>query len=363
MINKLNKYVTNPRLKRRALIKKQNNALHALPKDEAKLYIFSTQFSRLIDAIPDATLLKTRAGRKLVTHKLTLRLFKQHDINWYGKTTLTTTSKNQQTPDPEHDQISLQAELNLALEKHQLKLYYQALVNSAGNIVGAEALLRWEHPHYGLIAPDQFLLIAEQSGLILPISTWVLQSVCEQLTLWQNDPLKQHLLLAVNISPRQFNQPEFVITLRKILKHTGINAARLKLELTESLLLHDTPNTIKKMQALKLLGIRFSMDNFGTGSSSFSQLKQLPLDQLKIDKFLIRDIVLDSCNTRTMKAVIDMSNKLGINLVAAGVENEQQFTSLKHLGCYTYQGYLFGKPMPLAEFEKLLSKTPFVSSW
>ncbi len=341
-----------PRLKRHALIKKQNNARHALPKDEAKLYIFSTQLTRLIDSIPDATLLKTSAGRKLVTTKLTQRLFKQHDLNWYSKTRLTPTATNQQKSAPQHAQISLQAELNVALEKHQLKLYYQALVNSAGNIVGAEALLRWEHPHYGLIAPDQFLLIAEQSGLILPISAWVLQSACEQLTLWQRDPLKQHLLLAVNISPRQFNQPEFVITLGKMLKHTGINPSRLKLELTESLLLHDTPNTIKKMQALKRLGVRCSMDNFGTGSSSFSQLKQLPLDQLKIDKFLIRDIVFDSCNTRTIKAVIDMSTKLGINLVAAGVENEQQFTNLKHLGCYAYQGYLFGKPMPLAELEK-----------
>ncbi|MCK9395044.1 MAG: EAL domain-containing protein [Methylobacter sp.] len=356
MTKKLKKKLSNTRQDQYALIKKQSNAMQKLHKNKGKLHIFSSQLTRLIDAIPDAVLLKDREGRKLVTNRLTKSLFKLHDVDWYGKTDITAAFAHQEIcADHEHDR-TLKSELSLALEKRQFKLYYQIQVDSNRQLLGAEALLRWEHPQYGLLAADQFIPIAEQTNLILPIGIWVLKTACEQLKLWQADPLKKKLQIAVNISPCQFSHPDFVEQLRRTLEETGVNAKRLKLELTESLMLHDISNTIKKMKALKLLGIRFSMDNFGTGYSSLSQLKKLPIDQLKIDPFLMRDIAIDSGDAMIVKTVIAMTNKLEIDVIAAGVETEQQFICLKHLGCSAYQGHLFGNPMPLNEFEKLLNQ-------
>ncbi|MDO9268234.1 MAG: EAL domain-containing protein [Methylobacter sp.] len=355
MTKKLNKKILSARQDQYALIKKQINAMGALHKNEGKQHIFNTQLTQLINTIPDAVLFKNREGRKLITHQLTQSLFKQLDLDWYGKTDIAPSlAHKKRRTDPEHNRMSLKSELRLALEKRQFMLYYQTQVDSDRQMFGVEALLRWEHPQYGLIAPDQFIPIAEQSDLILLIDTWVLQTACEQLKLWQSDPLKQDLLLSVNISPRQFSHPKFVEQLRRILEKTGINAARLKLELTESLMLHGISNTIEKMKALKRLGVRFSMDNFGTGYSSLSHLKKLPIDQLKIDQFLMRDIAIDSCDAMIVKTIIDMTNKLGIDVIAGGVESEQQFACLKQLGCSSYQGYLFGKPMPLDEFEELI---------
>ncbi|MDO9046272.1 MAG: EAL domain-containing protein [Methylobacter sp.] len=357
MTKKLKKKISSARQDQYALIKKQINAMGSLHKNEGKQHIFSMQLTQLINTIPDAILFKNREGRKLITNQLTQSLFKQLDLDWYGKADITPSLVHKKIrTDPKHSRISLKSELRLALEKRQFMLYYQTQVDSARQMLGVEALLRWEHPQYGLIAPDHFIPIAQQSDLILLIDAWVLQTACEQLKLWQSDPLKQDLLLSVNISARQFSQPKFVEQLRRILEETGINATRLRLELTESLMLRDVPNTIKKMKALKLLGVRFSMDNFGTGYSSLSHLKKLPIDQLKIDQFLMRDIAIDSCDAMIVKTIIDMTNKLGINVIAGGVESEQQFACLKHLGCSSYQGYLFGKPMPLNEFEKLISQ-------
>jgi len=356
MPKKLKKKISSARQDQYALIKKQINAMGALHKNEGKQHIFNTQLTQLINTIPDAILFKNREGRKLITTQLTQNLFKQLDLDWYGKTDITPSlaHKKRQT-DPKRSRMSLKAELRLALEKRQFRLYYQTQVDSARQMLGVEALLRWEHPQHGLIAPDHFIPIAEQSDLILLIDAWVLQTACEQLKLWQSDPLKQDLLISVNISPRQFSQPKFVEQLRRILEETGIDATRLRLELTESLMLHDVPNTIKKIKALNLLGVRFSMDNFGTGYSSLSHLKKLPLDQLKIDQFLMRDIAIDGCDAIIVKTIIDMTRKLGIDVIAEGVESEQQFACLKQLGCSSYQGYLFGKPMPLNEFEKMIS--------
>ncbi|TAN71831.1 MAG: EAL domain-containing protein [Methylobacter sp.] len=337
-----------------ALHKNKVKTLKNLQSDQGKLRVFSTQLTSLIDTIPDANLFKDREGRKLITNKLTQRLFKRHDLDWYGKTHIMPRLTSQEIR--AHARMLLESDLDIALAKRQFKLHYQVQVDGAGQIVGAEALLRWEHPRYGLIAPEQFIPVAEQSGLILPIGAWVLQSVCEQLKQWLNDPLKKDVPIAVNISPRQFSHPEFVEQLSRMLEENAIDATRLKLELTESLMLHDISNTIEKMKALQLLGIRFSMDNFGRGYSSLSQLRVLPIDQLKIDQFLIRDIVPDSCDAMLVKTVIDMSRKLGIGVIAEGVETEQQFTCLKQLGCSAYQGYLFGKPMPVNEFEKLASR-------
>lgn len=356
MPKKLKKKLPNTRQDQFALIKKQSNALQKLHKNEGKLHIFSSQLTRLIDAIPDAVLLKDREGRKLVTNRLTKSLFKLHDIDWYSKTDITSAFAHPEIhADHEHDPRTLKSELSLALEKRQFQLYYQIQVDGNCKMIGAEALLRWEHPQYGVLAADQFIPLAEQTDLILPIGTWVLRTACEQLRLWQADPLKKKLQLTVNISPGQFNSPGFAEQLRRTLEETGVNAKRLKLELTESLMLHDLSNTIKKMKALKQLDVRFSMDNFGTGYSSLSQLKKLPIDQLKIDPFLMRDIAIDNGDALIVKTIIAMTNKLKIDVIAGGVETEPQFACLKQLGCSAYQGYLFGKPVPLNEFEKLIN--------
>jgi EAL domain-containing protein (putative c-di-GMP-specific phosphodiesterase class I) len=354
MPKKLKKTVARTKQNQHALHKDKVEALQALQNSMGKLHVFSTQLTCLIDSISDTVLLKDREGRKLITNKLTKSLFRQHDLNWYGKADITLAIAR--GANHEHNGPSLESELHFALTRRQFKLFYQIQLDGNRQILGAEALLRWKHPKYGLVAPDQFIPIAEQTGLILPIGTWVLKTVCDQLKLWQSDPLKKDLSIAVNISSRQFSHPEFVEQLRHILKKTGINPALLKLELTESLMLHDISNTIEKMETLKTLGIGFSMDNFGTGYSSLSHLKSLPINQLKIDQFLMRDIVIDNCDAMIVKSIIDMSHRLGINVIAGGVETEQQFTCLKDFKCSAYQGYLFGKPMPLNEFEELVSQ-------
>lgn len=352
MTKKLKKTAAHVRKNKNALIKKQSKTLQILQKSADKLYAFNKQLTQLIDAIPNTTLLKDREGRKLITNKLTKCLFKLHDLAWYGKTI---SLPREISADHEYHWVSLESDLHFALARQQLKLYYQIQVDDERQILGTEALLRWEHPQYGLIIADKFISIAEQTNLILPIGAWVLKTACKQLKLWQSDPLKKDLTLAVNISPRQFSQPDFVDQLRQVLKETDINAALLKLELTESLMLHDIANTIDKMEQLKQLGVRFSMDNFGTGYSSLSHLKNLPIDQLKIDQFLMRDIAIDNNDAKIVKTIVNMTHKLGINVIAGGVETEQQFTCLKQLGCSAYQGYLFGSPMPFDELENLIS--------
>jgi EAL domain-containing protein (putative c-di-GMP-specific phosphodiesterase class I) len=356
MPKKRKKILARIKQDRHAARKSKIEALQALQNSMGKLHVFSTQLTCLIDSISDTVLLKDREGRKLITNKLTKNLFKQHDLNWYGKADITLAlARLQKSFSHEHQGPTLESELHLALTRRQLKLFYQIQIDSNRRILGAEVLLRWKHPKYGVVAPDQFIPIAERTGLITSIGTWVLKTACNQLKLWQNDPLKKDLSIAVNISPSQFSHPDFVEDLRLILKKTGINPALLKLELTESLMLQDIANTIEKMEMLKSLGIGFSMDNFGTGYSSLSHLKKLPISQLKIDHFLMRDIVIDSCDAMIVKTIVEMTHKLGIDVVAGGVETEQQFDCLKDFKCSAYQGYLFGKPVPLNEFELTIS--------
>jgi EAL domain-containing protein (putative c-di-GMP-specific phosphodiesterase class I) len=336
----------------RALLwKNKIKALQTIQTNTGKLHVFNQQLTGLIDSISDTALFKDWEGRKLITNKLTKRLFEQHDLHWYGKTHITVAIEHQQSL----SHGSPVSELRHALARHQLKLYYQIQVDSNRQTVGAEALLRWQHPKYGLLDANQFIPIAEQSGLILPIGEWVLKNACKQLKRWQNDPDKKHLSISVNISPNQFNHPEFVEQLCRLLKKTGINPVLLKLELTETVMLHDIARTIEKMETLKAIGIRFSMDNFGTGYSSLNHLKQLPINQLKIDQFLMRDIAFDDCDAMIVKTIIDMTGKLGVNVLAEGVETEQQFACLKSFQCSAYQGYLFGEPMALDQFEKSVS--------
>lgn len=248
---------------------------------------------------------------------------------------------------------AMEADLSQALAHRQFKLYYQIQVNESGGVVGAEALLRWQHPGRGLVAPMEFIPLAEDTGLIVPIGKWVLQIACAQLKVWQADPLTRHLHLAVNVSARQFRRPDFVGMVLEVLKQTGADPCKLRLELTESLVLHDIADSIDKMQALRGARIHFSLDDFGTGQSSLSYLKRLPLDQIKIDGSFVRDITTDPIGAVIVQTIIGMGNNLGLEVIAEGVETEQQRDFLGHNGCHLYQGYLFGKPVPIEDFQVL----------
>ncbi|MBX9914773.1 MAG: EAL domain-containing protein [Pseudomonadaceae bacterium] len=247
-------------------------------------------------------------------------------------------------------------ELREALQQGQLQLYYQAQINSEHGVVGAEILLRWPHPVRGMVSPAQFIPLAEDNGLIVPIGQWVLEQACAQLQAWQKHPLASTLPLSVNVSARQFRQPDFVEQVRQCLQRSGIDPAQLKLELTESLVLDNVESVIGTMHALKALGVRFSMDDFGTGYSSLSYLKRLPLDQLKIDQSFVRDIVTDPGDAVIVKTIIGMAHNLGLEVIAEGVETEAQRQLLLDYDCRMFQGYLFGRPLPLAEFEALLQR-------
>ncbi len=252
---------------------------------------------------------------------------------------------------------ALEADLREALLKNQLHLYYQVQVNRTGHRTGMEALLRWQHPNRGLVPPLDFIPLAEDTGLILPIGTWVLETACTQLAYWAAQPGLSHLTIAVNISARQLYHPEFVGTVLAIIEKTGANPRRLKLELTESLLIDDIENVIPKMTALKAQGVGFSLDDFGTGYSSLSYLKRLPLDQLKIDQSFVRDILDDPNDASIAKMITALGMSMGLTVIAEGVENEAQRAFLSHIGCDAYQGYLFGRPLPIQELEILFKTT------
>ncbi|MEO8332404.1 MAG: EAL domain-containing protein, partial [Gallionella sp.] len=249
---------------------------------------------------------------------------------------------------------ALEADLRHALEKQQFRLYYQIQVDSQNHPLGAELLLRWQHPERGLIAPMQFIPLCEETGLIVPIGLWVLQTACVQLRAWQHEALTRDLTLAVNVSARQFRQDDFVKQVQRILVESGAKPGLLKLELTESTVLENVQDTISKMRELKLLGVTFSMDDFGTGYSSLQYLKRLPLDQIKIDQSFVRDIASDPNDAAIVQTIIAMTEVLGLNVIAEGVETEAQREFLDSHGCHAFQGYLYSKPIPADEFEKIL---------
>ncbi|MDO8207221.1 MAG: EAL domain-containing protein, partial [Gallionella sp.] len=251
---------------------------------------------------------------------------------------------------------SLEGELHKALEKQQFHLYYQIQVDSSRRPLGAEALIRWIHPERGLVSPTQFISLAEETGLILPIGQWVLETACAQLKLWQQDVLTRDLILAVNVSAKQFNHADFVAQTRATVQRHDINPMRLKLELTESLFLENIEDIIATMNALKELGVQFSLDDFGTGYSSLQYLKRLPLDQLKIDQSFVRDLAVDGSDKAIVSTIIAMARNLNLDVIAEGVETEDQQQLLLGSGCTNYQGYMFGKPMPIEQFEALLKK-------
>jgi diguanylate cyclase (GGDEF)-like protein/PAS domain S-box-containing protein len=261
--------------------------------------------------------------------------------------------------DPAMQQIvetraALEADLRHAIPNRQLQLYYQLQVGDNLQPLGAEALVRWMHPVKGMVSPMEFIPIAEESSLILDIGGWVLDSACAALAIWSENELTRRLTLAVNVSAQQFKQAGFVEHVSALLLVHHIEPTRLKLELTESVVLSDLNDVVAKMLALKALGVSLSMDDFGTGYSSLSYLKKLPLDQIKIDQSFVRDMTFDQNDEVMVSAIIGMAKNFGLNVIAEGVESESQLQLLKLLGCLYYQGYLFSKPIPIEQFLKLL---------
>lgn len=249
----------------------------------------------------------------------------------------------------------LEADLRKALQEKQLLLHYQPQVDSHGRITGAEALVRWQHPRRGLVAPAEFIPLAEDTGLILPLGHWVLETACEQLVAWEAQPSASHLTLAVNVSSRQFRRLDFVAQVLEVIKRTGAKPEKLKLELTESLLVDDLEDTIAKMMLLKVQGVGFSLDDFGTGYSSLAYLKRLPLDQLKIDQSFVRDVLTDPNDAAIARTVMALGQSLGLTVIAEGVETEGQREFLASQGCRAYQGFLFSRPLPVDAFNQFLA--------
>ena len=248
---------------------------------------------------------------------------------------------------------AMEVDLRTAIVEKQFQLYYQAQVDSAGTMIGAEVLLRWHHPLRGMVSPVEFVPLAEETGLILPLGQWVLEAACAQLAVWATGTHTGRLTLAVNVSARQFRQADFVHQVLSVLNTTGANPQQLKLELTESLLVDDVEDIVEKMTALKNKGVSFSLDDFGTGYSSLAYLKRLPLDQLKIDRSFVRDVLTDTNDAVIARTIVALGQSLGLNVIAEGVETDAQRNFLASHGCLTYQGYFFSRPIPLWEFEAL----------
>lgn len=250
-----------------------------------------------------------------------------------------------------------EADLRRGIEQEQFELYYQAQVVGDGKVTGAEVLLRWQHPEQGMVPPTKFIPLSEETGLIIQLGRWVLQTACEQLAKWANQPDMEHLTVAVNISSVQFSLPNFVEVVMEILETSGANPHRLKLELTESLLIDDIEGIIVKMTELKLKGVGFSLDDFGTGYSSLSYLKRLPLDQLKIDQGFVKDMLTDANDAAIARMVIALADSMSLVVIAEGVEIEAQRSRLASYGCHAYQGYLFSRPLPIEKFEEYLRES------
>ena len=250
------------------------------------------------------------------------------------------------------NRAALEADLRQAVREGQFLLHYQAQVDSKGQLTGAEVLIRWQHPQRGLVPPAEFIPLAEESGLILPLGYWVLRTACAQLAAWAERPKLAHLGISVNVSARQFHQTNFVDQVAAVLTITDANPQRLKLELTESLFVSNVKDLIEKMSLLKAKGVGFSLDDFGTGYSSLSYLKRLPLDQLKIDQSFVRDVLTDPSDAAIARTIVALGQSLGMGVIAEGVETKEQVEFLAASGCHAYQGYLFSRPLPLDEFEE-----------
>lgn len=284
-------------------------------------------------------------------------LLKHADIAMYqakkaGRNTLRFFDPQMQ--DAVNNRVDIEHELRKALENQQFKLFYQIQVDRSHHILGAETLIRWEHPERGFISPAEFIPLAEETGLILPIGQWVIETACSQLKTWQQNAKTRDLTLSVNVSAKQFHQAEFVTHLKDVIKRHAINPLQLKIELTESFLLENIDETIAIMTALNKIGIQFSLDDFGTGYSCLQYLKRLPLVQLKIDQSFVRDLVADSSDRAIVRTIICMAKSLDLNVIAEGVETEEQLQLLLNKGCEHFQGYLFSQPIPISQLNELL---------
>jgi EAL domain-containing protein (putative c-di-GMP-specific phosphodiesterase class I) len=288
-------------------------------------------------------------------------LLKQADLAMYqakaaGRNTLRFYDPSMQTI--VQDRANLEFDLREAIRHQHFTLHYQPQVTGDRcQVIGAEALLRWRHETRGLVSPAAFIPLAEETGLILPLGLWVLETACAQIAGWATDATRSQLTLAVNISAHQLHQTDFVDQVQGVLLRSGANPRLLKLELTESQLITNVEDTIQKMAALKTLGIGFSLDDFGTGYSSLAYLKKLPLDQLKIDQGFVRDILSDPNDAAIAKMVIALADSMGLPVIAEGVETDAQKKLLADMGCHTYQGYLFSRPLPLADFMQFTDRT------
>lgn len=292
-------------------------------------------------------------------------LIKQADIAMYqakrsGRSNLRFFDPKMQ--DAINVQAALEGELRQALERRQFHLHYQVQVDRANRAFGAEALIRWIHPVRGMVSPAQFIPLAESTDLILPIGQWVLETACAQLKAWENDALARKLSLSVNVSAKQFHRKTFVDSVRDTVQRHAINPAQLTLELTESLLLEHIEDTITTMSALRNLGVRFSLDDFGTGYSSLQYLKRLPLNQLKIDQSFMRDIAVDGSDLAIVQTIIAMAQSLNLGVIAEGVETEEQRRLLLSKGCEQYQGYLFGRPVAVSQFDEAMKASQLAGS-
>ncbi|MFT0531703.1 putative bifunctional diguanylate cyclase/phosphodiesterase [Castellaniella hirudinis] len=255
-----------------------------------------------------------------------------------------------------NERAQLEADIRTGLQQRQFEVFYQPQVHRR-RLVGAEALVRWQHPQKGYISPAHFISVAEESGSILPLGAEVLRSACQQLAAWSRRPGLDELTLSVNVSPRQFYQSDFVSQVLRILAQTGAQARRLKLELTERLLLRDVEGTTQKMAQLQAHGVQFSLDDFGTGYSSLSYLKRLPLDELKIDQSFIQGVLTNGNDAAIVHSIISLAGNLGLSVIAEGVETEAHRCFLEKNGCERYQGYLFSRPVSAQAFEQ------FVGGW
>jgi diguanylate cyclase (GGDEF)-like protein/PAS domain S-box-containing protein len=272
------------------------------------------------------------------------------------------------------ERVALEAGLRRAIEDNQFVLHYQAQVTDGGIgnstddatdsycVVGAEALVRWQHPEKGLVAPAEFIPLAEETGLILALGDWVLATACTQLARWSAQPEMAHLTMAVNVSAQQFRQPDFVDKVLTIIRKTGAHPNRLKLELTESLLVDNMQDIVQKMWTLKAKGVVFSLDDFGVGYSSLSYLKRLPLDQLKIDESFVRDVLLDPNDAAIARTIVALAQSLGLGVIAEGVETPAQRDFLASVGCHAYQGFYFSRPMRVESFEAFVRKDDAVAA-
>ncbi|MGA8865055.1 MAG: EAL domain-containing protein [Gallionella sp.] len=293
-------------------------------------------------------------------HQVSLEeLMKQADIAMYqskkaGRNTMRFFDPEMQAAINAH--AALENELRLAIENRHFQLHYQVQVDQAQCVLGVEALIRWIHPERGMISPPHFIPLAEESGLILPIGRWVLETACAQLELWQGDTLTRGFAIAVNVSPKQFHQDGFAAEVQAAVTRHAIDPKLLKLELTESLLLDNVEEFIKTVAVLNDIGVQISMDDFGTGYSSLQYLKRLPLGQLKIDQSFVRDIASDSSDKAIVKTIIAMAQSMDLDVIAEGVETVEQWQILLDMGCKSFQGYLFNRPMPVAQFEAVLKK-------